>query len=79
MEFVELCENIIENREIENVKSIASKLGIKYNGIQEGYKHLPSLYLFTDSKTGSTFAVHLNASEKDISDKLEMVRKLFSS
>lgn len=77
MNFLKLCENIIKDIKPDNMEDIATKLGVKYNGIQEGYKDIPPMHLFTDLKTGSTFSVDINASEKDIFLKLSEVRNMF--
>jgi hypothetical protein len=77
MRFLKLCENIINKLSPLKPKDVEKKLGIKYNGVQEGYKTIPSMHLFTDSKTGSTFAVSLDATEKDVEEKLNDLRKTF--
>src|SRR3972149_6548583 len=50
-------ETVVAEKTVEP-EQIAKDLDIIYNGIQEGYKDVaPSLYLFTDKVTGTTFAV----------------------
>jgi len=77
MNFLKLCENIIKEVKPDSMEDIATKLGIKYNGIQEGYKNIPPMHLFTDLKTGSTFAVNIKAKEEDVSLKISEVRDMF--
>ena len=45
MNFLELCENIIKEVKPDSMEDIATKLDIKYNGIQEGYKKYTSYAL----------------------------------
>jgi len=55
----------------EEARSIAKELGLRYDGIQEGFLDIPDLYQFTDiAVTGTTFygntlrAVKANLAEK---------------
>ena len=77
MKFSNLYKNIMENYTPLNMEDIETKFGIKYNGLQEGYKNIPSMHLFTDLKTGSTFAVDMNSKEEDIYKKLKNFREAF--
>lgn len=43
--------------EPEGIK-IGDQLGVRYDGVQEGIGDIPSVMLFTDVKTGSTFAAN---------------------
>ncbi len=58
----------------ETPEAVATDLGIKYNGPQERLKG-PPVHLFTDSKTGGTFAVE---KIKDAPNKLELTRAEFA-
>lgn len=77
MNFLELCENIIKEVKPDSMEDIATKLDIKYNGIQEGYKNIPPMHLFTDLKTGSTFSVNIKAKEEDVLKALSETREKF--
>lgn len=59
--------------------NFARQHGLVYNGVQEGFKHLPSLWLFTDMlpespNYESTFAIPVGSNEQAILAKLAQTR-----
>jgi hypothetical protein len=57
--------------------TIADKLGVEFNGVQEGYGNIPSQLMFTDKKgTGSTFVA---TSPQEAQTKLVKMREMFQN
>ncbi len=57
----------------EEGKRIASIIGVRYEGIQEGNKVIPPMYAFTDvAQTGATFRARTLQEAKD---RLAEIRK----
>ncbi len=56
--------------------AIADELGVRYDGIQPGFKDIPSAYMFTDVlQTGSTFT---GKNLEEVRTKLAAMRKAFT-
>jgi hypothetical protein len=53
---------------------IADRLGVFYNGLQEGFQDKPDLHVFTDPETATTF---LARNLEEAEHKLAMKRKEF--
>ena len=60
--------------EPEGIK-IGDELGARYDGVLEGIEDIPSFMLFTDLKTGSTFAANTLGEAKT---RLAAMRLLFT-
>jgi hypothetical protein len=55
-------------------ETIARKLGVNYNGIQEGFQNIPDRYMFTDNKTKSSF---MGKTPKEAKKRLQLMREKF--
>lgn len=58
-------------------ESIAQALNLIYNGEQEGFKHIPAKWVFTDKVHNSTFMVPVGSSVQDVADRVQVLRDSF--
>tara|TARA_R110000868_G_scaffold383143_1_gene649904 strand:- start:86 stop:352 length:267 start_codon:yes stop_codon:yes gene_type:complete len=56
---------------------LAKQFGLLFNGTQEGFKHLPALWLFTDPNTGSTISLNTNCGAAELEAKLQKLKTSF--
>ncbi len=61
----------------EEARSIAKELGLRYDGIQEGFGDIPTQYQFTDiAVTGTTFYGNtLRAVKAKLAEKRELFKE----
>lgn len=59
----------------DQYRAISEQYGLKYEGLQEGYKTIPAKHLFSDPAHGSTFSIPETASPEELLAKIKKVRE----